>query len=132
MFATTQNRISMILGVALLAAAFQTSAFAAETTLASNERAAQSAIVGGTEIRAAVSADTSLPSIARAEALAQRVILDVSTPAPHGRASIGQATLSHNEIAAKRSIVDATTSNGTVRHAATAKTVASTLPRATP
>ena len=81
MFATTKNRVSMILGVALLAgAAFQTSAFAADATLASNERAAQSAIVGGTEIRAAVSADTSSPSLARSEALAQRVIVDVSAP----------------------------------------------------
>jgi hypothetical protein len=138
MFATTQNRISMILGVALLAgAAFQTSAFAAETTLASNERAAQSAIVGETEIRTAVPADASSrseasPSIARAEALAQRVILDVSTPAPQSGASIGEATLSHNEIAAQRSIVDATVSDGTERHAATAKTVATTLSPATP
>jgi hypothetical protein len=120
MFAMTRKPTSMILGVALLAgAAFHTSAFAADATLASNEHAAQSAIVGGNEIRTAVPAETSSPSLARSEALAQRVIVDVSAPATYRDASISEATLTHNEIAAQRSIVDATAADRSVRDAAT-------------
>ena len=133
MFATTRNSVSMILGVALLAgAAFQTSAFAADATLANNERAAQTVIAGDTENRAVLSAETSSAGLAGAEALAQRVILDSSAPVANRDTSISEATLTHNEIAAQRSIVDATASDGSVRYeGAATKSVASTRSPAT-
>ncbi len=128
MFATTQNRLSMILGVALVAgAAFQTSAFAADATLVHNERAAQAAIAGDTESHAIAPVGSPSPNLARSEAQARCVISDASVPAAPRDTTITEATLTHNEIAAQRSIVDANTSDNAVRYQGTAtKSVAST------
>ena len=128
MFATTKNRTSMILGVALLAgAAFQTSAFAADTTLVHNERAAQAAISGDSESRTIAPVASTSPNLARSEAQARCVISDASVPAAQRDTTIREATLTHNEIAAQRSIVDANTTDGFVRYEGTAtKSVAST------
>jgi hypothetical protein len=123
MFAKTTRSVSMILGVALLAgAAFQAPAFAAESTLVHNERAAQAAIAGDTESRASAPVASSSPNLARSEAQARAAIFDASAPAAHQGATIGEATLTHNEIAAQRAIVDATTSEGFVRYEGTAAT----------
>jgi hypothetical protein len=121
MFATTQKSVSMILGVALSAAAtFAAPVFAGEASLAHNEIAAQNAIVGTVD-SASASTDASPATLARNEALAQRVIVDVSTPS--GRVgAIGEATLTQNEIAAQRAIVDASVANRTDRSASSAKT----------
>lgn len=121
MFAMTKKSVSMILGVALSAAAmFAAPVFAGEASLAHNEIAAQSAIVG-TFDNAPASSDASPATLARNETLAQRVIVDV--PAPSDRVgAIGAATLTQNEIAAQRAIVDATVANGKDRFASSAKT----------
>jgi hypothetical protein len=125
MFATTKNRISMILGAVLFAgAALQTPASAA--SLAKNEHAAQAAIGGDLEDAAAVPGQSPAPNIAHSEALARCAISNASTPVVRRAATIVEATLTHNEIAAQRAIVDATASDGFGRYAAsTTKSVAS-------
>ena len=121
MFAKTQKSVSMILGVALVAAAsFAAPAFAGEAALSHNERASQEAILG-TAATLPVSVDASSATLAHNEDLAKRVIVDVPThDAPVD--AIGQATLTHNEIAAQRVIVDAPASDSSSRHAANAAT----------
>jgi hypothetical protein len=128
MFAKTQNTVSMILGVALSAAAtFAAPAFAGEASLSHNERAAQSAIAGETESRTVATYDVSSPSLAQSEALAQRAIVDAPAPATPRNATTGQVSLTQNEIAAQRSIADATASAGETSNGAAATTsVAST------
>ena len=125
MFAKTQKTVSMILGVALVAAAtFAAPAFAGESALSHNERASQEAI-RGTAASLPVSIDASSATLARNEELAQHAIVDVS-PRNAPVDTIGQATLTRNEIAAQRAIVDAPVSDPS-RYAANAKTrVAST------
>ena len=78
MFAKTQKSVSMILGVALVAAAtFAAPALAGEATLSQNEHAAQSAIAGTRE-SAPASTDASPATLARNESLAQRAIVDAT------------------------------------------------------
>src|SRR5690349_18336448 len=107
MFAKTQNTVSMILGVALVAAApFAAPAFADEALLGLNERAAQVAIAGGGD-RSPATVDASQAVLARNETLAQRAIVDVPTPASQRIDAIGAVTLLQNEVAAQRAIADA-------------------------
>ena len=132
MFAKTQNTVSMILGVALSAAAtFAAPVFAGEATLAQNEVAAQNAIVG-TVGSAPASVDASPATLARNETLAQRVIVDVPAPVSNRAGAVGEATLTQNEIAAQRAIADAAVSATSARHAgaATATAVATRSPNA--
>ena len=128
MFAKTQNTVSMILGVALVAAAtFAAPAFAGEAALSHNERAAQGAVVSTVEsVPAPI--DASAATLSRNESLAQRAIVDVSVPASDRVDAIGSATLTRNEIAAQRVIVDVTNASAdALRHATGTKTsVAST------
>jgi len=113
MFAKTQNTVSMILGVALsAAAAFAAPVFAGEAALAHNEGAAQSAIVGTGE-SASASVDTTPATLARNENLAQRVIVDESAPTSDRMGAIGEATLTQNELAAQRAIADAAVAGST-------------------
>jgi len=113
MFAKTQNTVSMILGVALsAAAAFAAPVFAGEAALAHNEIAAQSAIVGTGE-SAPASVDTTPATLARNENLAQRVIVDESAPTSDRMGAIGEATLTQNELAAQRAIADAAVAGST-------------------
>jgi len=113
MFAKTQNTVSMILGVALsAAAAFAAPVFAGEAALAHNEGAAQSAIVGTGE-SAPASVDTTPATLARNENLAQRVIVDESAPTSDRVGAIGEATLTQNELAAQRAIADAAVAGST-------------------
>ena len=122
MFAKTQKSVSMILGVALIAAAtFAAPAFAGEATLSQNEHAAQSAIAGIRE-SAPASTDASPATLARNESLAQRAIVDVSAPGSLRADAAGAVTLTQNEIAAQRAIVDATASEDSVRHGSRATT----------
>ena len=122
MFAKTQKSVSMILGVALIAAAtFAAPALAGEATLSQNEHAAQSAIAGTRE-SAPASTDASPATLARNESLAQRAIVDVSAPGSLRADAAGAVTLTQNEIAAQRAIVDATASEDSVRHRSRATT----------
>jgi hypothetical protein len=117
MFAKTQKSVSMILGVALSAAAtFAAPAFAGEASISQNERAAQSAIVA-TETPP-TSVDTSPATLAGNEALAQRAIVDLQTPASPRVDAIDNATLAQNEISAQRAIADAAASAATYTGAA--------------
>lgn len=121
MFAKTQISASMILGVALSAAAtFATPVFAGEATLSQNEHAAQSAIVATVE-SASASADASPAALSRNESLAQRAIVDVSVKSSSG-VDVSGATLTQNEIAARRAIADATVSDSSVRYGTSANT----------
>lgn len=132
MFATTKKSVSMILGVALVAAAaIEAPAFAGEAGLAHNEMAAQSAIVGTVD-NAPASVDASPATLARNESLAQRVIVDVSAPVSNRAGAIGEATLTQNEIAAQRAIADSAASAPSAGHAgaATATAVATRSPNA--
>lgn len=105
MFAKTQKSVSMILGVALVAAAsFAAPAFAGEAALSHNERASQEAILGSVDSLPA-SVDASSATLARNETFARRAIADAST-SPYRGASFEAATLRHNEIAAQRAIAD--------------------------
>jgi len=122
MFAKTQNTVSMILGVALsAAAAFAAPVFAGEAALAHNEGAAQSAIVGTGE-SAPASIDTTPATLARNENLAQRVIVDESAPTSDRMGAIGEATLTQNELAAQRAIADAAAVAGSTQYATGATT----------
>jgi len=122
MFAKTQKSVSMILGVALIAAAtFAAPALAGEATLSQNEHAAQSAIAGTRE-SAPASTDASPATLARNESLAQRAIVEVSAPGSLRADTAGAVTLMQNEIAAQRAIVDATAFEGSVRHGSHATT----------
>ncbi len=123
MFAKTQNTVSMILGVALVAATtFAAPAFAGEASLAHNERAAQEAVLG-TAANLTAPVDASSATLAHNEDLAQRAIVDATLPV--ASVATGEATLTQNEIAAQNAI--AATSSGTARYAGSAKTrVAST------
>ena len=113
MFAKTQNTVSMILGVALSAAAtFAAPVFAGEAALAHNEGAAQSAIVGTGE-SAPASVDTTPATLARNENRAERVIVDESAPTSDRVGAIGDATLTQNELAAQRAIADAAVAGST-------------------
>ena len=126
MFAKTQNTVSMILGVALVAATTFAPAFAGEAALSPNEHAAQSAIIA-TADRAPASVDASAATLARNESLAERAIVDVAPSAPVGVNAIDEATLTQNEVAAQRAIDVATASNNALRHSAGATaSVAST------
>ena len=122
MFAKTQSSVSMILGVALFAAAtFAAPAFAGEVKLSQNEHAAQSAIVAPVE-SAPASVDASPALLARNESLAQRAIVDVAAKSSPRVEVSGEATLTQNEIAARRAIADATASDSSVRYGTSAKT----------
>ena len=122
MFAKTQISASMILGVALSAAAtFAAPAFAGEASLSHNERAAQSAIVATVE-SAPASVDVSPAALARNENLAQRAIVDVSATDSRPVDTVSKVTLTQNEIAAQHAIVDATAADGSARYGTSAKT----------
>lgn len=133
MFATTQKSVSMILGAALVAAAaFATPVFAGEAALVQNEQAAQHAIAATVESSTA-QVDTAPVALSRNESLAQRAIVDLSTPAFEQSDVLGQATLTQNETAARRSIVDAYASDESARYEGAATTrVASTRSPSTP
>ena len=121
MFAKTQNTVSMILGVALSAAAtFAAPAFAGDVSLSSNEQAAQSAIAATAESVPA-SVDATAATLARNENLAQRAIVDVSVAASGRVDAIGKVTLTQNEIAAQHAIADAAAVDST-HYATSAKT----------
>jgi hypothetical protein len=132
MFAKTQNNVSMILGVALVAAAtFTAPTFAGEPSLSHNEQASQGAIVGTLE-NLSPSVDASAATLARNEDFARHAIVDTFAPASHRADATGTATLTQNEIAAQRSIVDAAAADRFARYTATAnKRVASTRSPAT-
>ena len=106
MFATTQKSVSMILGVALSAAAtFAAPAFAGQA-LSQNEQAAQAAITGTTG-HVSVSVDAPEATLAHNERFAQRAIVDSSESTSNPTAGFGAATLTQNERAAQHSIVAA-------------------------
>ena len=122
MFAKTRISASMILGVALSAAAtFAAPAFAGEATLSQNEQAAQGAIVATVE-SAPASVDASPVALSRNESLAQRAIVDVSATGSRRVEAASEVTLTQNEIAAQRAIVDATAADASARYGTSAKT----------
>jgi hypothetical protein len=133
MFATTRNTASMILGVALVAAAaFTAPAFAGQSSLSQNEQASQSAIVGTLE-NLPQSVDASAATLARNEDLARQAIVDTSVPVSHRADATGAVTLTQNEIAAQRSIVDTAAADRFARYSGkTHKRVASMRSPATP
>lgn len=121
MFAKTQNTVSMILGVALVAAtSFAAPAFANDASLSHNENAAQNAIAGRSD-NATASVDVSPVTLARNEGLAQRVIVDLSAPVSNRAGTIGDATLTQNEASARRAIADAAAADS-AHYATSAKT----------
>jgi hypothetical protein len=108
MYSMTQNKLTTTLGAILVASAVTaTSAWAGEASLAHNERAAQNTIVETAQSRPMFSGD-SVATLAHSEDGAQRVFVDTSTSRPaHARVAMGEAALSHNEIAAQHAIADA-------------------------
>lgn len=111
MYSMTKNKLNTTLGAVLFATFVAgTSAWADDTTLALNERAAQNTIVETAQSRP-VRNDESAVTLAHNEDAAQRVFVDTTASIPaRAGVTMDQAALSHNEIAAQRAIADVSTS----------------------
>ena len=119
MYFTNSKLARSTIGATLLASIFLiTPAFAAdagETALTNNERAAQSVIADSPIYGGSVQSRSVEATLASNEEAAQHAITGTwadSDLANLGSVATGVATLSHNELSAKRVIVDAPASNG--------------------